>query len=149
MTVDGGYMCRKRLILNIHPEQKSELERIIADKNSSDRLVTRCRIILLTDREIPMKEIAEILHVSKATVNTWRQAYIAHGIEGLKAKKRPGRPSRIAREILSNLFPELSGNLTLPLKKALKMKMKSPHAQAKINALCGMLTCGSFMLPLS
>jgi len=142
----GETMCRKRLILNVCSADRKELERIIDDENSSKRLVLRCKIILLTEKQIPLQEIADILQLSKATVNTWRQVYLAHGIEGLKAKKRLGRPSKIAKEIFSNLFPELVDNVSLPLRKALKIKAKSAHVQAKINTFCGVVTCGMLFL---
>lgn len=95
------------------------LNSMIHDAGSSKSLATRCKIILLTDAGVPMQEIADILELSKTTVNTWRQIYLSQGLEGLKEKRRRGRPSKIAKEILSRHFSGLDDKITLVLKEAL------------------------------
>jgi len=134
-------MPRKRLKLDISSSERKELENIINHENSSKRMVLRCKIILLTENGIPLKEIADNLGLSRATVNTWRQIYLAHGIEGLKVKKRLGRPSKIAKEILFSHFPGLADNVSLSLKKALNITSKSVHFFNKINTILGVITC--------
>ena len=134
-------MSRKRLTLKISSSEMKELEGIINNEDSSKRLVLRCKIILLTENGIPLSEIAENLGISKTTANTWRQIYLAKGIEGLKIKKRIGRPSKIAMEILSHNFPGLADNVSLLLKKALNVKSKSSHLLSEINTICAVITC--------
>jgi len=136
----GENMPRKILILNITSSEKEELEKIINHENSSNRLVLRCRIILLTQNGVPLKEIAQVLGLSRVTVNTWRQIYLAHGIEGLKVKKRHGRPSKLAKEILYRHFPGLSDNYSLSLKKVLNIKSRSTHVSNKITTILGVIT---------
>lgn len=124
-------MPRKPLILKITSSERKELEDIINNDASSPRLVQRCQIILLTENGVPLKGIAEKLGVSRTTANTWRQIYLAHGIEGLKVKKRLGRPSKMAKQILFRHFPELAGNLSLSLRNGLDLKSKSAPLLSK------------------
>ncbi len=128
-------MPRKRLILKINSAERKELNNLIHHESSSKSLVSRCKIILLTDAGVPMQEIAEILDLSKTTVNTWRQIYLAQGLEGLKVKRRRGRPSKIARDILFRHFPGLDGNISLALKKALNKAHKSTPLLSKSSQL--------------
>ena len=124
-------MPRKPLILKITFSERKELEEIINNEASSTRLVQRCKIILLTENGVPLKGIAEKLGVSRTTANTWRQIYLAQGIEGLKVKKRVGRPSKMAKQILVRHFPELAGNLSLSLRNGLDLKSKSAPLLSK------------------
>ena len=41
-------------------------------------------------------EIASFLKVSRRSVNIWIKAYLDHGLDGLNAKRPPGRPSRLS-----------------------------------------------------
>ena len=124
-------MPRKPLILKITFSERKELEEIINNEASSTRLVQRCKIILLTENGVPLKGIAEKLGVSRTTANTWRQIYLAQGIEGLKVKKRVGRPSKMAKQILSRHFPGLVENLSLSLRNGLDLQSKSAPLLSK------------------
>ena len=61
-------MSRKRLTLKISSSEMKELEGIINNEDSSKRLVLRCKIILLTENGIPLREIAENLGISVTAV---------------------------------------------------------------------------------
>lgn len=91
---------------------------------------------------MPLQEIANRLCLSKVTVNTCRQRYLTGGIEALMRKKRPGRPSKLAKEILSNHFPGSADNVLSRLRQALHMKSKSEHLISLINLTGGLLTYG-------
>jgi len=140
-------MPRKRLILNISSSEREKLENIINCENSAKKLVVRCKIILLTEKGIPLKEIAENLGLSRVTVNTCRQKYLAHGIEGLQLKKRSGRPSKVAKQILSGHFPGISDNVSLSLKKVLNIKLKPVLLCNKTNTILGVITCSMLNFP--
>jgi len=140
-------MPRKRLILNISSTEREKLENIINCENSSKKLVVRCKIILLTEKGISLKEIADNLGLSRVTVNTCRQMYLAHGIEGLQLKKRPGRPSKVAKQILSSHFPGISDNVTLSLKKVLNITLRPVRLYNKTNTILGVITCSMLYFP--
>ena len=65
--------------------------RVETDREFRDRI----QIIRLAARERPHQEIAEHLAVSPRTVQRWLNAYIEHGLDGLRPRKAPGQPSRI------------------------------------------------------
>jgi transposase len=87
-------MPRKRLELNISSFEKRELENIIMQSRDDPQMLQRCKIILLTDQQIPLQEIADLLRLSKTTANTWRQVFKKNRINGLKDRKPVGRPPK-------------------------------------------------------
>jgi len=52
----------------------------------------RCHIILLKSKSFSSEEIAEILCITKQSVNNWVQRFESKGIAGLKTKPGQGRP---------------------------------------------------------
>ena len=116
-------MSRKRLVLNLSSSERVELETIISDETSNKRMVLRCRIILMTEEGVPLQEIADMLGLSKNTVNTWRQIFLVKRIQGLNDKKRKGRQSKKATEVLARLFPEWAENICFPVRQAVSIKL--------------------------
>jgi len=52
-------------------------------------------------------EVAELLGVAQGSASRWKQAYDGHGKEGLRAKRHPGKKSRLRsadRERLAELL---------------------------------------------
>ena len=141
-------MPRKPLVFNLSSSDRQELEDIINQKDSDKKIVLRCKIILLTEEGIPLQEIADRLGLSKVTVNTCRQNYLLKGINGIKFKKRPGRPSKLAKEIMSSHFPGSEDNIFLPLRKALNMKSKSDHLLNFVNMVGGVITYSMIFSPV-
>jgi hypothetical protein len=69
-------MPRRKLNLNLSAHEKRELEDYLKEYGSQPRIVKRCRIILMTDEGIALQDIADLLGLSKTTVNAWRQIYL-------------------------------------------------------------------------
>lgn len=61
-------------------------------------LAQRARIVLLAAEGLPNAEIARRTGVSGPTVLTWRNRYVAGGVDALDDLARPGRP-RVHDEI--------------------------------------------------
>lgn len=74
-------------------------------------LAQRARIVLLAADGTPNVEIAELLGVSRPTINLWRNRYATSGLDGLDDRPKPGRPRTIDRSKI------LSSTLTAPPKK--------------------------------
>jgi len=55
----------------------------------------RIQIARLAARQRPHKEIAEDLAVTPRTVQRWLNAYVEHGLAGLRPRKAPGQPAKI------------------------------------------------------
>lgn len=138
----GAAMSRKPLVFNLSLSDREKLETIIDDETSDTRTVLRCKIILLTEEGIALQEIANLLGLSKVTVNTCRQNYLRGGLDALKSKKRPGRPSKLAKEILSNHFHGSADKVISRLRQVLNVKAKSDHVISVVNLTGGLISCG-------
>lgn len=88
-------MPRKKLKLNLSPREKRTLEIMAAEPE----MRRRCSIILLTEAGLSLQGIAEALGLSKTTVNTWRQVFLARRLNGLTDRRRPGRPPKPAGRV--------------------------------------------------
>jgi transposase len=74
-------------------------------------LATRARIVLLAADGTPNVEIAELVGVSRPTVNLWRNRYTESGVRGLQDDPKPGRPRTVDRNTI------LTTTLTPPPKR--------------------------------
>jgi transposase len=73
------------------------LERIARNRNTSQKLVLRARIVLMSAHGRATGEIIRQLETSMPTVTRWRNRYQTSGIPGLlKDRSRPGRKKQIA-----------------------------------------------------
>ena len=54
--------------------------------------------------------IAEMLGVSRRSVNVWIKDYLKAGLDALKSKKSPGRPTRLSEEQLELLAEFIKAN---------------------------------------
>ena len=62
---------------------------------SNKRVHDRVRIILLSQRQYNVTEIADVLEISACVVSDWIDRYEREGVMGLLDRPRSGRPSRI------------------------------------------------------
>jgi transposase len=85
-------MRQDDICLYVSAANRAELEAIIADRNSSSKLVWRARIVLATADGLGTLAIMRRTGKSKPCVWRWQERYMEDGIEGLKRDKT--RPSR-------------------------------------------------------
>ncbi len=74
--------------VKLNEDRKKELQKL---KRTRSHRSERALYILLSDEGLSVKNISEKLNRHQHTARTWIKAYIAHGIQGLKSKKPPGR----------------------------------------------------------
>ena len=74
-------------------------------------LAVRARIVLLAADGTPNVQIAELVGVSRPTVNLWRSRYATSGVAGLQDDPKPGRPRTVNRNSI------LTATLTPPPKR--------------------------------
>ena len=66
-----------RTPLNLSKTERAELERVARRPSTPQALATRCRVILLDDREdLTYAEIGEELSMREQTVLKWRSRYL-------------------------------------------------------------------------
>jgi hypothetical protein len=107
-------MSRNALHYNLKAAEVRTLRGLIDDISTDKRIVQRCRIILMTEKGVPLQEIADVLDLSKTTVNTWRQKFLACRLEGLVVLKSPGRFPGPVKEIRPVHYSETDAAVSSP-----------------------------------
>ena len=86
-------MRRADICLYLGPTGRSELQALIANRNTPRKLVWRAEIVLATADGHGTVEIMRRADTSKPTVWRWQARYLDQGVAGLKRDK--SRPSRV------------------------------------------------------
>jgi DNA-binding CsgD family transcriptional regulator len=79
--------------IEIGGEDRAELERIARALSCEVRMAERARIVLAASDGLTAAQIAERVGCAQRTVKKWRGRYAKLGMEGLRDRPRPGRPS--------------------------------------------------------
>ena len=87
--------------VQVPPEDRERLARLVRDRNTPQKIVWRSRIVLLAGDGIGAVEVAARVGKSVLTVRRWRRRYAAKGVDGLlkDATRPPGRKPLTARKI--------------------------------------------------
>ena len=89
--------------LTVTPEQRTQLQSLLARPTTPQALARRARIVLLSDTGIANRAIAREVGVTPLTVGLWRRRFIEQGVEGLFDRPRPGRPRTITDETVEQI----------------------------------------------
>src|SRR3990170_1002261 len=86
-------MSRKQAGIVLGAKGRAELERIVADGNTPQKIVKRARIVLMTADGHGVVAIMREVGVSKTTVWRWQDYFAEAGVDGLikGRSKPPGR----------------------------------------------------------
>lgn len=91
-------MPRKRVI-QLSQDEKTRLYELIHKGKASTRVITRARILLLSDQGKSDSAIAEVLHSCISTAHRTRERYIQEGLDAaLSEKSRPGAQRKLSGE---------------------------------------------------
>src|SRR3546814_17559668 len=83
---------RTGISFTVSPADQSRLEAIVADRNSPQKHVWRCRIVLLTAAGLGTNAIMREAGVAKTAVWRWQDRFAGEGVEGpVRDKTRPSR----------------------------------------------------------
>jgi transposase len=85
---------RTGISFTVSPADQLRLEAVVADRNSAQKHVWRCKIVLLTSSGAGTGAIMRLSGVSKTAVWRWQERFMSAGFDGLLRDKT--RPSRIA-----------------------------------------------------
>ena len=86
--------------LAVNAEEKRELESLVRNGNSPQRVALRCRLLLLAHQGIANHAIAQRLNVSRPTILALRAAFARNGIAAVTGVRKRKRRARV-------LTPEL------------------------------------------
>jgi transposase len=90
--------------IRLSEEDRVQLEAIARSRSLPAALVRRAHIVLLSTDGVGGTEIARRCALSRPTVNLWRRRFCEHGIAGLHAELRPGRPRSVDDERVAELI---------------------------------------------
>ncbi len=99
-------MARPVGILELHAEEKRELERRVRAAATSRRDSERARIVLLRAEGLKQQEVAARLGLSVACVNKWSQRFDREGMAGLRDKPGRGRRPSIPLETVERVITQ-------------------------------------------
>lgn len=91
-------MGKRKYLVKLTPQQRQQLLSLIRAGDRKARQLTRARVLLLADEHRPNgclndEQIADLLHVSRATIHRIRQQFATEGLDAtLDEKPRSGRP---------------------------------------------------------
>jgi len=80
--------------LVVNADQKKDLEALLRNGNSSQKVALRCRLLLLAHQGIANQSIAQQLNVSRPTVLALRTAFAKNGmaaVTGIRRRKRQAK----------------------------------------------------------
>ncbi len=90
--------------INLAEVEKEALNCIINKRTSAQGLVTRARIVLLSDEMKSTDEIMQLLSISRTTVVKWRRNFTKKRLDGLKDAPRPGRRPIYDQQFVTKLI---------------------------------------------
>lgn len=93
----------QKYTVTLSQKDRAHLEKITSQGKTSARVFKRAQILIKADQStgcyLKDEEIAEMLTVSKGTVQNIRESYCKKGLQSLYDKPRPGRPCIIDGDI--------------------------------------------------
>src|ERR1700682_4822111 len=108
---------RDDICLYVSRTNRSRLEAIVADRNSSSKAVWRARIVLATADGLGTNAIMKRTGKSKPCVWRWQERYIEEGVDGLMRDKSrpPGKKplsAAVKRKVLAKTASQTPPNAT-------------------------------------
>ena len=79
-------------MLDLTPEQRTELEARARKYTLPYREVVRAKIVLMAADGLANDEIAARLDTRREIASKWRKRFFLHGLAGLDERPRDGRP---------------------------------------------------------
>src|SRR5262249_7558068 len=85
---------RAGIVVNVTPEDRCRLERLVGDRNAPQKHVWRAKIILATADGCGTAEVMRRSGKAKPVVWRWQERFMREGVAGLTHEKtrKPGKP---------------------------------------------------------
>jgi transposase len=88
----------------LSPEDRAELERWAADRNTPQKLVWRARIVLMWAEGAGVTAVVRATGKTKRTAYRWRERYLRDGVAGLRRDaSRPGRKPPLSATMIERV----------------------------------------------
>lgn len=101
----------------VNSKDRARMEAIVSDRDSPQKHVWRCQIVLLTAVGAGTNEIMRTAGVSKTAVWRWQERFMQEGVDGLlRDKTRPARvprlPDKVAERVVTLTLSDPPGETT-------------------------------------
>jgi transposase len=101
----------------VNSKDRARMEAIVSDRDSPQKHVWRCQIVLLTAAGAGTNEIIRTAGVSKTAVWRWQERFMQEGVDGLlRDKTRPSRvprlPEKVAERVVALTLTDPPGETT-------------------------------------
>jgi transposase len=120
--------------LYVGPEDRAELERLVADGKTAQKIATLARIVLASGRGLGTNAIMREARTSKSSVWRWQKRYMEAGIKGLfkdrgKGKRAGKKPisEEIRLKIITKTVQERPANATHWSVRTMAKEMNVSH----------------------
>jgi transposase len=87
--------------ITLRASQRRWLKALTRQGTAEHRQVTRAKIVLLASAGWTNRAIARKLGLAPNTVSKWRKRFFAEGADGLRDRKRPGRPRTFPAAVIA------------------------------------------------
>src|ERR687893_882569 len=95
----------KPVALSLTPPERETLQALVRQRSTPQDVAMRARIVLAcADRHATNTAIAQRLGVSRQSVVTWRQRFLAHRLDGLCDAPRSGAPRQVGDDEIERLI---------------------------------------------
>jgi len=84
--------------LELTPEERASLERLLRRGKTAQQLALRARIVLRCSEGVSNDQVAHELAVNRKTVGKWRSRFVERRLDGLVDEPRPGAPRTVDDE---------------------------------------------------
>ena len=101
-------MSRKPQLVTASDEVKKQLQSIVNERKSEQRLVERAKIILKCLEGTALEDIAKQVGVSKVTVSKWKNRFLSDGFQGLFDMPRSGRAASYTKQDEQRVLDKIS-----------------------------------------
>src|SRR5215470_14751621 len=95
---------RKGITVTVNASDRARLEAVVANRNSPQKHVWRCRIVLLSADGLGTAAIMRRTGKSKSVVWRWQERFMQAGVDGLlRDKTRPPRIAPLAQALIDRV----------------------------------------------
>lgn len=88
---------KKRIRIRLKDKERKQLEAIVSKGQEKARKITRCRVLLLSDKKERNIRIAKVLDIALLTIRRIQQRYVEGGLEAaIEERPRSGKPPKFS-----------------------------------------------------
>ncbi len=95
---------RPPVVVELTEAERSDLQRLVRRRKTSQALAVRARIVLLAAKDMASEDIAEQLGIRIETVSKWRGRFSRERLDGICDAPRPGAPRRVSDDDIGEII---------------------------------------------